>query len=125
MFLDLLFRDYFVVDLSDFPNEYEDGTYGADTGEENVTMLDPEADCTAYNHETIAASEETLQSILEKVYKKNQEKNRRELDYSKATKVFVTEEKIKELIPATCHVCGCLSAISLQHTMSGTVLILN
>ena len=112
-----------MVDLSDFPNEYEDGTDGADTGEETVTMLDPEADCTAYNDKTIAASEEALQSILEKVYKKNREKNRRELDYSKAPKVLVTVEKIKELIPVTCHVCG--SAISLQHTMSGTVLILN
>ena len=48
MFLDLLFRDYFVVDLSDFPNEYEDDTDGAETGEETVTMLDPEADCTGY-----------------------------------------------------------------------------
>lgn len=112
-----------MVDLSDFPCEYEEGTNGADTGEETATMLDPEADCTAYNDETIAASEETLQSILEKVYKKNQEKNRKELDYSKAPKVLVTADKIKELIPETCHVCG--SAISLQHTMSGTVLILN
>ena len=48
MFSGLLFRDYFVVDLSDFPNEYEEGTDGADTGEETATMLDPEADCTAY-----------------------------------------------------------------------------
>ena len=86
MFLDLLFRDYFVIDLSDFPNEHEESTDGADTGEETATMLDPEADCTVYNDKTIAASEETLQSILEKVYKKNQKKNRRELDYSKAPK---------------------------------------
>lgn len=33
-------EDYFVVDLSDFPNEYEDGTDGADTGEETVTLLE-------------------------------------------------------------------------------------
>ena len=112
-----------MVDLSDFPNQYEESTDGADTGKETATMLDPEADCTVYNDETIAASEETLQSILEKVYKKNQEKNRRELDDSKAPKVLVTANKIKELISEICHVCG--SAISLQHTMSGTVLMLD
>ena len=49
-----------------------------------------------------------------------------QLDYSKAPKVLVTADKIKELIPKICHVlyiCG--SAISLQHKMRGTVLILN
>ena len=82
-----------MVNVSDFPEEYEESNGGADTGEETVTMLDPEADCTAYNDKTIAALEETLQSILEKVSKKDQEKNKRELDYSKASKVLVTAKK--------------------------------
>ena len=36
-----------------------------------LTILDAEADRTAYHEETIAESHDTLQSELEEVYKKN------------------------------------------------------
>ena len=52
-------------------------------------ILFSEADRTAYHEETIAESHDTLQSELEEVYKKNRERDQRELDLSKRPKVLV------------------------------------
>lgn len=75
-----------------------------------------------YHEETIAESHDTLQSELEEVYKKNRERDKRELDLSKKPKVLVSVDKIKELFPETFHACG--GVISLKQTMSGAVLTL-
>ena len=88
-----------------------------------VTLLDPEADITAYHEDTLCEPEQALERILIEVYKQNQEKDERELEFSKAPKVLVTASEIKELIPKTCSACG--EAISLQQTTSGAVLVLH
>ena len=110
-----------MVDLSDYPDHDEDTTV-PNSKDAALTILVPEADRTAYHEETIAESHHTLLSEVEEVYKKNRERDKRELDLSKKPKVLVTVDKIKELFPETCHACG--GAISLKQTMSGAVLTL-
>lgn len=105
-----------LCDFSDYP-DHDEATAVPNSKDAALTILVPEADRTAYHEETIAASHDTLLSELEEVYKKNREREKRELDLSKKPKVLVAVDKIKELFPETCRACG--GAISLKQTMSG------
>ena len=122
-------RELFVVDF-DTPegsihpdNDHTDAT---------LTILNPELDETSYHEETViteqaaATSEtlpttETLQSKLKKVYS-DVEKVKRELDLSQQQKVISTLDKVMELIPSQCKVCG--ETVTVQHNMSGAVVII-
>ena len=110
-----------MADFSDYP-DHDEVTAVPNSKDATLTILDEEADTTAYHEETIAESHDTLQSELEEVYQKDRERDKRELDLSKKPKVLVTVDKIKELFPETFHACG--GAISLKQTMSGAVLTL-
>ena len=112
-----------MLDWSDFSNLEGDEADGPE--DTTVTLLKPEADITAYQEDTLGEPEKTLERILIGVYmyKQNQEKDKRTLEFSKAPKVLVTASKIKELIPKTCSACG--EAICLQQTISGAVLVLH
>ena len=102
---------------------YDEATGVPNSKDATLTILVSEADRTAYHEETIAQSHYTLQSEVEEVYKKNQERDKRELDLSKKPKELVAVDKIKELFPGTCRACG--GAISLKQTISGAVLTLH
>lgn len=77
--------EYFVVNLDNVPGKYEEDNDGADTRGATITFLDWEADRTAYNDETIVATEETVQSKLHK----------KDLDCFKTPEVFVTANDIR------------------------------
>ena len=89
-----------------------------------VSVLSPELDKSAYHEQTVILLEETaartpIEEKLAAVYVK-EDPIRRELDMGQKQKVIVTVEKIKELIPKTCQVCG--ETLSTSHNMSGAVL---
>ena len=111
-----------LCDFSDYP-DHDEATAVPNSKDATLTILVSEADRTAYHEETIAQSHYTLQSEVEEVYKKNQERDKRELDLSKKPKELVAVDKIKELFPGTCRACG--GAISLKQTISGAVLTLH
>lgn len=58
-----------MVDFSDYP-DHDEATAVPNSKDATLTILDAEADRTAYHEETIAESHDTLQSELEEVYKK-------------------------------------------------------
>ena len=98
-----------MVDFSDYPDNDEDPAV-SNSDDATRTILDPEAERTAYHEETIAESHHTLQSELEEVlvYKKNQDRDKRELDLSKKPKVLVIVDKIKEfMFPEMSWMCWC------------------
>ena len=55
-----------MVDFSDYPDNDEDPAV-SNSDDATLTILDPEAERTAYHEETIAESHHTLQSELEEV----------------------------------------------------------
>lgn len=104
-----------------------------DDADATVTVMNPEQDKTSYHEETVITEEvvantetlqttETLQSKLKKGYA-NEANMKRELDHSQQQKVIATLDKVKELIPKLCKVCG--ETVSIQHTMSGAVAIID
>ena len=56
-----------MVDFSDYP-DHDEATAVPNSKDATLTILDAEADRTAYHEETIAESHDTLQSELEEVY---------------------------------------------------------
>ena len=112
-----------MVDFSDYPDNDDQDTIVPNSEDATLTILNPEAETTAYHGETIAESHHTLQSELEEVCKKNQDRDKRGVDLSEKPKVLVTVDEIKEfMFPETC--CACGGAISLKQIMSGAVLTL-
>lgn len=101
-----------------------------DDADATVTMINPELDKTSYHEETVIIEQatattetpqttETLQSILKQVYG-NVEEVKRELELSQKQKVIATLDKVMELIPKQCKICG--EIVTVQHTMSGAVV---
>ena len=101
-----------------------------DDADATVTMINPELDKTSYHEETVITEQatgstetlqttETLQSILKQVYG-NVEEVKRELELSQKQKVIATLDKVMELIPKQCKICG--EIFTVQHTMSGAVV---
>ena len=109
-------RDYFVVDFSDV----ETSTGGSVLDEDAAkTMLDPEADQTAFHEDTIT-EQESLKAKLQEVYEGDKERVKRELELSSTAEVLVTVDKMKELISDSCKTCS--SPVSTKETKSGAVL---
>lgn len=108
-----------MVDFSDV----ETSTGGSVLDEDATqTMLDPEADQTAFHEDTIT-EQESLKAKLQEVYEGDKERVKRELELSRTAKVLVTVDKIKELISDSCKTCS--SPVSIRETKSGAVLILH
>ena len=101
-----------------------------DDADATVTMINPELDKTSYHEEIVITEQatattetlqptETLQSILKQVYA-NVEEVKRELELSQKQKVIATLDKVMELIPKQCKICG--EIVTVQRTMSGAVV---
>ena len=93
-----------------------------------VTVINPELDKTAYN-ETFVVEEEhsrppsSLQEKLASIYMyAKEEEVKRELDLGNKEKIIATVDKVKELIPTACKVCG--EAVSVSDSRYGAVLII-
>ena len=111
-----------MVDFSDYPDR-DEATAVPNSKDATLTILVSEADRTAYHEETIAESHYTLQSEVEKVYRKNQERDKRELVLSIKPEVLVTVDKIKELFPETlCVWCHFFKANNVRCCTNITVL---
>ena len=115
------FSEFFVVD---FHNDDISAAQPREDSDATVSVLSPELDKSAYHEQTVTLLEETaahtpIEEKLAAVYVKG-DPIRRELDMGQKQKVIATVEKIKELIPKTCQVCG--ETVSTSHNMSGAVL---
>ena len=113
-------RELFVIDF-DTP---KGSIHPDDNADATVTMINPELDKTSYHEETAiteqaTATTETLQSILKQVYG-NVEEVKRELELCQKQKVIATLDKVMELIPQRCKICG--EIVTVQDTMSGAVV---
>ena len=110
-----------MVDFSDAQTTSTDGSVRDD--EVTKTMIDPEADQTAFHEDTIT-EQESLKAKLQEVYEGDKkERVKRELELSNTAKVLVTVDKIKELISTTCKTCS--RPVTIQETKSGAVLLLH